>query len=60
MREFPKILYVKIIKERRPEYDCLVADIDYVKLSKAESTIDVAVYELIKIKHAVNKTELIN
>jgi len=58
--EFPKTLYVKIEHERDPEDDFLIIDGDYEQLSEGESTIEVAIYDLIMIKKAVNKTELID
>lgn len=58
-KTFPETLYLKIEKERDPEDDFFIATEDYSDLSEPESTVDVAVYELVTVKHAVNKTELV-
>ena len=58
--DFPKTLYVKIEHNRESEDDFLIADANYVNLSEGETAIEVAVYDLVTVKKAVNKTELIN
>ena len=60
MKNFPKVLYVKIEKEREPEDDFLIADEDVSKLSEPESIVSIGVYDLVCVKVAVNKTELVN
>lgn len=57
---FPKTLYVKIEKERQPEDDFLIADEDYSNLSEPEENVKVAIYDLVTVKTAVNKTELVD
>jgi len=59
-KTFPKTLYVKIEEERDPEDDIFLADEDYSILSESETTVPIAVYELVTVKRAVNKTELVN
>lgn len=60
MKKFPKTLYVKIEHECEPEDDFFIASDDVSDLSEPEETVEVAVYDLVTVKSAVNKTELIN
>jgi hypothetical protein len=57
---FPKTIYVKIEPERDPENDYIVCSEDYCCLSKGEGTVQIAVYDLVTVKNAVNKTELVD
>ena len=60
MKEFPKTIYVKIEEEREPEDSFFIANEDYTNLSESEENIKVAVYDLVTIKTAVNKTKLMD
>lgn len=60
MKRFPKTLYVKIEHERDPEDNFLMASKDVSDLSESEESVRVAVYDLVTVKIAVNKTELVN
>ena len=59
-KKFPKTLYVKEEQERDPEDNFLIADEHFTNLSEVEESVEVAVYELVTIKYAVNKTELLD
>lgn len=59
-KKFPRTLYVKVENEREPEDSFLMADEHFTNLSEMEDTVEVAVYELVTIRYAVNKTELLD
>jgi hypothetical protein len=58
MNKLPDIVFIKIEKEREPEDDFLVAVVDPSDISEAESTIDIGIYRLDKIKKLTNATTL--
>ena len=58
MKLFPQTLYVKIEHDREPEDDFFIASNLVSDLSEPEETVEVAVYDLVTVKKAVNKTEL--
>lgn len=59
-KKWPKTLYVKEEQEQDPEDNFLMANEHFTNLSEMEDTVEVAVYELVTIKYAVNKTELLD
>ena len=60
MKRFPKTLYVKIEHEREPKDDFFIASNLISDLAEPEETVQIAIYDLINVKNAVNKTELVN
>ena len=58
-RKLPETLYVKVKEGREPEYDLLLAEDDFSKLSECDSVVEIGQYKLVRRVNVRNETYIV-